>query len=216
MIEQLLTMSLFSLSMIRPTTTPLPQKMEGHVLAQRAFSLADRYAVPSVNEIFKYNILLTLHYMDGTITKKDYEDDTITKPSSYTFTLQPKQTFAFHNDVLSQYKQTLVKTTKANFGADQGFKSDGYLVGDGVCHLASLINWTAKDAGLTVYAPTNHNFATIPDVPKEYGVAIYDQHTQPMASGQQNLYITNNQDTPITFNFVYDGKEVRVQISKQS
>jgi len=26
-------------------------------------------------------------------------------------------------------------------------KSDGYLVGDGVCHLASILYWVAKDAG---------------------------------------------------------------------
>jgi hypothetical protein len=154
--------------------------------------------------------------MDGTVTNNNVAWNNVTKPFSYTFSLNPKQTFAFHDDVLPQYKETLVKTTTADFSSDQGFKSDGYLVGDGVCHLASLINWTAKDAGLSVYAPTNHNFAVIPDVPKEYGVAIYDQHNQPSASAEQNLYITNNQDKPVRFTFVYDGKKVNVQISEAS
>lgn len=219
MVKQLLAMSLFSVSAFNPFAAPQAQpqnKAETHVLAKHEFSLEDRYAVPSVNDVFKDNILLTLHYMNDTIDSKKVSWNTVEKPFSYTFKLAPKQTFAFHDDVLPQYKETLVKTTKADFSSDQGFKSDGYLVGDGVCHLASLIDWTAKDAGLTVYAPTNHNFAVIPDVPREYGVAIYDQHNQPGASAEQNLYITNNQDKPINFTFAYDGKKVNVQISEAS
>lgn len=57
--------------------------------------------------------------------------------------------------------------------ATEGLISDGYLTGDCVCHLASLIYWAARDAGLTALAPTNHDFTTIPEVPKEYGVSIY-------------------------------------------
>ncbi|HKC05172.1 MAG TPA: VanW family protein, partial [Patescibacteria group bacterium] len=82
-------------------------------------------------------------------------------------------------------------------------------VGDGVCHLASLISWAAKDAGLDVYVPARHDFAKINDVPKEYGVSI--NSNKPYG----NLYITNNFDKPVTFNFNYDGTNLTVSVSKE-
>jgi vancomycin resistance protein YoaR len=92
--------------------------------------------------------------------------------------------------------------------SDEGFKYDGDVTGDGVCHFASLIYWTAKDAGLTAYAPSNHNFAKINDVPREYGVAIM----APSPLG--NLYIIDNQDKPVTFVFDYDGTNLSVSATE--
>lgn len=177
-------------------------------LASRSFSMEDRYDVPSVNTVFKDNILLGLHYMGGDITAKNQISwDNIDKPYVYKFTLQPGEEFAFHDAILPKYTK-VVKTTNTHYDSDEGFKSDGFLVGDGVCHFASLIYWAAKDANLESYAPSNHNFAKINDVPKEYGVAI----ESPMPMG--NLYITNNKDKAVTFEFNYDGTNLTVNITE--
>ena len=185
------------------------------VLASRSFSLEDRYNVPSVNTVFKDNILLTLNYMDGKITSKnDISWEKVEESFHSEFTLKPGQGFAFHDQILPKYNKNVVKTTNSHFNYEDGFKSDGYLTGDGVCHLASFIYWVAKDAGLDVHAPTNHNFAKINDVPKEYGVAIYDMPGAFETSALQNLYISNNKDVPVTFSFDYDGKSLTVKISE--
>ncbi len=175
-----------------------------HTLAAESISLENRYANEFVNDVFKDNILLTLHYWSGKVTKKDEINwDEIRKPVDFSFVLQPNETFAFHDDVLSKYKNTVVKTTNARFNFDDGFKSDGYLMGDGVCHLASLVYWVSKNAGLDAYAPTNHNFAIIPEIVKEFGVAIYKMPGQETANAMQNLYVTNNKDKAIIFKVSY-------------
>jgi len=152
-----------------------------------------------------------LAYMDGLVkSKPDISWDRVESPSRYKFTLDPGQEFAFHEKTLPDYTENVVQTTNAHFNWNEGFKYDGDLTGDGVCHLASLIYWTAKDAGLSAYAPSNHNFAKIPDVPKEYGVAIMS--TSPLG----NLYITDNLDKPITFIFNYDGSNLSVSITEEN
>lgn len=183
------------------------------VVAQREMSLDDRYANQFVNGVFKDNILLNLAYMRGEVSSpKDIKWDEITKPFTYEFKLYPLNTFAFHSDIKDQYRPGLTKTTNAHFNSTEGFKTDGYLFGDGVCHLASLINWAAKDAGLSVDAPTNHNFANIPDIPREYGVSIYNNPYSKGANTQQNLYITNNKAKPIAFRFEYQDNKVKVSV----
>ncbi|MCR4306177.1 MAG: VanW family protein, partial [Candidatus Daviesbacteria bacterium] len=165
------------------------------------------------NDVFKKNILLNLAYLEGRVTKaSDIKWEKIEKPFKYEFKLEPNKTFAFHSDVKDIYKDSLIKTTNAHFNAEQGFKTDGYLFGDGVCHLASLINWAAKDAGLSVEAPTNHNFANIPDVPREHGVSIYSNPTSKGSSTVQNLYITNNKSKTISFKFEYQDNKVKVSV----
>lgn len=183
------------------------------VRAERTFSLTDRYPVQSVSDVFRDNILLTLAYMGGRVpdgSKVDWA--AVEKPQTYSFTLKPGEVFAFHKDVLPQFEGKVTQTMQAHFNWDDGFKSDGWLTGDGVCHLASLMYWVARDAGLTTLAPTNHDFATIPEVPKEYGVAIYLNPTTPSANAQQNLYITNTFDKPVQFAFTYDGKALTVKV----
>lgn len=130
------------------------------------------------------------------------------------FNLYPGQSFALHDDILPEYKKSVVKTTNAHFNAAEGFLTDGYLYGDGVCHLASIIYWAALDGGLQTTAPINHDFATIADVPKEYGVSIY---SNPKANGshtRQNLYITNNRLKPVTFVFEYKDELLKVSVAE--
>lgn len=182
-----------------------------YLLAHREMSLDNRYENKSVNDVFKNNILLNLAYLNGRVTKaSDIKWDEIAKSFQYEFKLDPNKTFAFHEDVKATYQETLAKTTNAHFNAAEGFKTDGYLFGDGVCHLASLINWVAKDAGLSVEAPTNHDFANIPDIPKEFGVSIYSNPYSKGSNTQQNLYITNNKAKPIAFKFEYKDNKVHV------
>ena len=184
-------------------------------LASQTISLEKRYEDRFVNDVFKDNILLNLSYLGGKVTKKeDINWENINKPYSYSFTLLPGKTFAFHEDVLPQYKDTLVKTTNAHFNYDDGFKFSGLLVGDGVCHFASLIYWAAKEAGLEAYAPTNHNFAVIPEIDREYGVSIYKMPGQINANAMQNLYVTNNKSKPIAFEFDYKDGELKLSISE--
>jgi len=182
-------------------------------LASEGISLEKRYENKYVNDVFKDNILLNVSYLSGKVTKKeDINWKNIDKPFSYKFTLLPGKTFAFHADVLPKYKNTLVKTTNAHFNFDDGFKSDGYLMGDGVCHLASLIYWVAKSAGLDAYAPTNHNFAQIPEISKEYGVSIYKMPGSYSANAMQNLYVTNNKENSVIFEFDYKDNELKLSI----
>lgn len=183
------------------------------VLATHSFSLENRYGNGFVNDVFRDNILLTLAYMGGSVKAKgDISWDKVVSPTRYEFILLPGQEFAFHDQILPEYKGNVVKTTNAHFNYQDGFKSDSYLTGDGVCHLASFIYWAAKDAGLTAVAPSNHNFANIPEVPKEYGVAIYDLPGAFETSALQNLYITNNLDKPVKFEFNYDGKSLTIDV----
>lgn len=204
------TLAIIPLSIISMFGVPFPGQ---HVMAQKEMSLDNRYGNQLVNDVFKNNILLNIAYMSGKVSSpKDIKWDEITKPFLYEFTLEPNKTFAFHEAVKDQYKDSLVKTTNAHFNGAEGFKTDGYLFGDGVCHLASLINWVAKEAGLIVEAPTNHNFANIPDVPKEYRVSIYSNPNSYSSSRLQNLYITNNKSKPVTFKFEYRDSKVKVSV----
>lgn len=183
------------------------------LIAQKEMSLDNRQSDGFVNDVFKKNILLNLAYLNGKVIKaSDIKWDEVEKPFQYEFKLEPNKTFAFHSDVKAQYQDLLVKTTNAHFNAAEGFKTDGYLFGDGVCHLASLINWVAKEAGLSVEAPTDHDFAEIPDVPKEFGVSIYSNPFARGSNTQQNLYITNNKPKPIAFRFEYQDNKLKVSV----
>ncbi|MDO8486792.1 MAG: VanW family protein [Candidatus Curtissbacteria bacterium] len=198
-------------------TSPIPPLQKSEVLAEHQFSLENRYNNPYVNGVFKDNILLNVAYLAGEITSPgqiNWSD--IGKPFEYKFTLEPGKTFAYHDDVLTKYEGKVTKTTGAHFNAQEGFKSDGYLVGDGVCHLASLIYWAAKDAGLDAEALVNHNFAKINEVPKEFGVSIYSLPGAKEANAQQNLYITNNRQKPVKFVFDYKNNNLKVSVVEES
>jgi hypothetical protein len=185
-------------------------------LASKTISLEKRYPVQSVSDVFRDNILLTLAYMAGKQDRTKPVDWTeVEKPFTYEFALKPGEVFAFHDTAyLPAYAQNVAKTTSAHYNGTEGFKSDGYLMGDGVCHLASLFYWAAKDAGIETMAPVNHDFAAIPEIDKQYGVAIYADPTNAAVSMQQNLYIKNNKDIPLTFRTVYNGKDLTVEVLK--
>lgn len=182
-------------------------------LSSRSMSLETRQYDRWVNNVFKDNILLTTSYLAGKTQKGQKVNwNEVTKPQTYEFTLEPGKTFAFHDHVAAEYEASLTKTTNAHFNAEEGFKSDGYLMGDGVCHLASLFYWAAKDAGLTTNKPVAHDFAVIPEIPREYGVSIYATPENKAVGAVQNLYITNNKTEPITFSIAYDGKDLTVSV----
>ena len=173
-----------------------------HILAEKEYSLTDRYSNQFVNDVFADNILLTLSYMNGQTKQGEKVDwNKIHQPNEYEFLLQPGKTFAFHDQVEDQYKGALALTTNAHFNSTEGFKSDGWLVGDGVCHLASFMNVVAQQAGLRVDAPTRHDFAKIPDVSREFGTAIYYMPGEKGVSSRQNLYVTNTTSKTIAFVF---------------
>lgn len=190
--------------------------MDMNLLSEQRMSLEQRYSDKFVNDVFKDNILLNIAYLSGKVTKKeDINWDNIKKSFEYEFTLMPDKTFAYHEDVLERYKESLVKTTNAHFNFDDGFKSDGYLMGDGVCHLASLMYWSAKTAGLDAFAPTSHDFAVIPQIDKEFGVSIYKTPGDYNGNAMQNLYIKNNKENPVVFKFIYENGELKLSIYEE-
>ncbi len=199
---------LFALGMFTAVSMSQPPS----VLGSQAFSLEKRYANTFVNDVFKDNILLTLAYMRGMTITNNPNWNIVEQPFTYSFTLKPGEVFAFHEDILPEFAGKIVKTTNAHFGASEGFKSDGYLVADGVCHLASLIHEAAFKAGLQVVSPTNHDFAVIPEIPREFGTAIYFMPGQTNNNALQNLYVKNNKDKPIDIVFDYHNNELTVNV----
>mgnify|MGYP001591175047 FL=1 len=182
-------------------------------LASREFSLAKRYADSFVNDVFKDNILLTIKYLTGEeIDPKKINFEDVRKPFDQKLILKPGEAFAFHDDVLPEYDGKVARTVNGHFNAQEGFRFSGLLFGDGVCHLASLLYWVAKDAGLETVAQVRHDFANIPEVPKEYGVSIFAYPGKQYSDQMQNLYITNNKEQEIVFEFVYNGENLKISV----
>ena len=185
------------------------QPSMGQLIRSESMSLDDRYPIPSVNKVFKDNILLTLAYMSGAVKNASQVNwEAVRKPSQYVMTLQPGEVFAFTDSVLPEFAGKHIVTTNAQFVAGQGFEYDGDLYGDGVCHFATLINWAARDASLHVVAPTRHDFAKIPDIDPKYGTAIY------AGDAQQNLYVENNFDKPVKLVFTNSNDTLTVSVYK--
>lgn len=182
-------------------------------LASHEISLDNRHKDPSVNKVFKDNILLTLAYLDNTVQKdRPIDWSFVEKPSVIVFRLNPGEAFAFHDEVFDTFKDSVVKTTGAHFSSADGFKTDGFLYGDGVCHLASLMHWVAKEAGLEVKAYVDHSFAAINEIPDEFGTSVYFQPGEIKSSARQNLYIKNTLEQPVMFYFEHDGVRLRLSI----
>lgn len=183
------------------------------LLASHQISLDNRYQDKWVNGIFKDNILLNLAYLRGIKSINNQPDWNKTSQNfDYEFTIDPGQSFAFHDNIFPQYQGKVKMTTNSHFSLSEGYKFSGLLYGDGVCHLASLINWTAQDAGLQVLRPTSHDFADIPQIPKKYGTAIYFQPGSETSNQLQNLYITNEFNTPVKFKFNYQNGELKTEV----
>lgn len=204
------------LALFIPTFAFAQTPPSGRLLATHEISMNNRYPVNSVSEIFKDNILLTMFYTahgKTAVTRKP-NWNVVEQQFNYSFTLNPSEVFAFHDTALPEFKNKITVTTNSHFNSKEGFKSDGSLFGDGVCHLASLIYWVAKDAGLETEAPVDHDFAKITGISKEYGVSIYYHPNFPSSSSRQNLYITNNRQKPIAFNFAYQNNTLTFSISE--
>jgi hypothetical protein len=186
------------------------------VLSEHVMPLTDRYPQKFVSDVFADNILLTLSYMSQEVvdpTKVNW--DSVRKPQVHKIVLKPGEVFAFHDAELPEFASKTVLTTHAHFSGEEGFRSSGYLYGDGVCHLASLFNWAARDAGLKVVAPVNHDFARIADIPREYGTAIYYDPNAKAASEEQNLYIQNTKDKTVTFVITSQKDKVDVAVEEE-
>ncbi len=202
-----------------PTTASAQLKTEASqaqtILGSRSMSLNMRYGYDVPENVYKDNILLNLAYLSGTVkSKNDINWDVLKQPSSTKFTLKPGERFAYHDLIDPQYQDNVVVTAHTNFGAGDGYKFEGGLYGMGVCHLASLIHWAALDAGLESIAPSNHDFYAIPEIPKQYGVAIYASPDAVSSSVRQNLYIKNTLDSEITIKFDFDGVNLIVSVIK--
>lgn len=190
-------------------TKSLAIKSNSRIIAEKTYSLSDRYNNTFVNDVFSDNILLTLAYLRGQVKSgQDVNWNKVRGNFSYSFILKPGDTFAFHDAVLPQYKGEVALTTNLRFNSNEGFKDDGWLVGDGVCHLASFMNVVAKKANLLVNAPVRHDFAKIADVSRDDGVAIF------YGSELQNLYITNKFSTPVMFVFTHSNKSLDIKVVK--
>jgi len=200
--EQLLALatiiSALALPISRPNhslVSPIPEYLrvlgeKEEILAERTFDLTTRSEDTYTNEVFVYNIFLALEYLG--------EEE---------FTLTPGEVFAFHNNVLPEFAEPKI-TMNSEFFVEEGYKSIGGLGGNGVCHLASLMNWVASESRLAVIAPNSHSFAPVPGVPKEYGTSIRSQ------SQNQNLYIRNNLNYPVKFVFTIEESLMTLRVIK--
>jgi hypothetical protein len=195
----------FSFSIPTPDLTmiwPIPRE---EVLAEHVLDLNERLPDSEFgNEVFKYNILLALKYIEG---NPDLDEPFITEVE-----LKPGEVFAFQENLLPEFEDKTVKTGWTKYIAQEGYKSLAGLYGNGVCHLASLINWTATDAGLKVTALANHNFWPVPGVPKEYGTSIRYLAGGGWKTENQNLYIENSFDQPVKLVFNSSADEVELKV----
>lgn len=165
------------------------------VLAEESLDLNTRSEGEFANEVFKFNILHALGFIGEE------------------FALEPNEVFAFHENISPEFEEARIKTSGTKYIAQEGYQAVGGLYGNGVCHLASLMNWVAQDAGLGVVAPAKHDFAPIPGVPREFGTSI--RYLPSGGNSQnQNLYIKNNLDHPVIFSFETSEKEVFLRILK--
>ena len=179
------------------------------VLAKKELDLTKRLPTEYGAGVFSDNILLSLHYLKGDISQirqmGQINWDEARKPFTVEFILKPNEVFAFHDNVLKDFQNPKV-TMHSKFFMDEGYLALNGLGGNGVCHLASLINWVAQEAGLKVIVKVNHDFYPVPGVPRQYGTAI-------MSTDQnQNLYIKNDLHKPAKLIFTTDQKKVALEI----
>lgn len=220
-------------SNFQPTTnTPSAFLVEQkQVLAQHELDLTTRLLASPTggpdeygSQVFADNILLTLHYLKRDTDYLKINPDKqasgnidwekIRESFEASLTLEPGEVFAYHDTILPEFNGLPLKTTNAHYNLREGFKPLAGLPGNGVCHLASLINWVAQDAGLEVVAKVNHNFYPVPGVPKENGTSIRWGPNGEFNSRNQNLYIRNNFEVPVTFSFEAKKDSVLLSIIK--
>lgn len=184
------------------------------ILASETMDLSYRYPVESVSKGFKENILVNLYHFSkinsgvderGTETNNSQVD----VPSNFAITLNPGEVFAFHDKISSEFSKDKVITPNSGYGANDGYILISGLYGNGVCHLATLMNYVAQKAGVEVVALTRHDFAAIPGFDREYGTSI----SYGNCPERQNLYIKNNKEYPLDLGFTLAGDNLIFTIS---
>lgn len=194
-------------------------------LAVHEMDLSKRLDNEAGSRIFADNILLALHYQKGDInelktgskitSEANINWDKVRSPFEYSFTLKTGEVFAFHNKALAEYGNPKY-TMNSRFFGEEGYKFLNGLGGNGVCHLASLMNWVARDANLEVTAKVNHDFWPVPGISREYGTAIFYSDVDNFTAQNQNLYIKNNFDYPVEFKFNVEENKVKLAVKKLS
>lgn len=187
--QKLITIVTLVVALLEPVQMP-----EREILAAETIDLNTRAVGESVNQVFKDNILLAVDKFGKS------------------FVLEPGEVFAFHEQVLPEFKDQPLKTGFSRYEASEGYQTTLGLPGNGVCHLATLMNWAASEAGLEVVALVNHNFAPIPGVPREYGTSIRYLPDGSRNSANQNLYIKNTFDQPVEFVFAVATNKLDLKI----
>lgn len=184
------------------------------VLSTGRMDLSYRYPVENTSKVFTENILINLYYLsrlgrgeNGQVIEGFKPQENVT--ASFSLTLQPGEVFAFHDKVLDQYKESKIIAPEGGYRAKDGYILLGGLYGNGVCHLATLMNYVAQHSGVEVTALTRHDFAAIPGFDREYGTSISTGN----APERQNLYIKNDKEMPLELRFDLQGNELVFTIS---
>ena len=129
--EQILGIIALILTVVAPLTqvvgpllSPTVEVRE-EVLAEHFMDLNTRAAGEHVNEVFKFNILLAVEKF------------------GHSFILEPGEGFAFHENMALEFTDLPMKTGFTRYTAKEGYQTVLGLPGNGVCHLATLMNWVA-------------------------------------------------------------------------
>lgn len=174
--------------------------LKWETVASQSIDLSYRYPEQGISEGFKENILIAVDYLN--------------KINDGVIILNPNEVFSFHKNILPEYANYKIVTQESGFIVKDGYKTVAGLGGNGVCHLASLMNWAAQEAGLEVRSDVNHDFAAIPGIDPKYGTSIKYIPSGGLNSQRQNLYIKNNKDYQVWFLFELEGENLRFSILK--
>jgi vancomycin resistance protein YoaR len=137
----------------------------------------------------------------------------VREPFEFSLTLEPGELFAFHDELSPEFNGLKTKTGWTQFSVVEGYKVLDGLSGNGVCHLATLINWVSTEAGLAVTAKVNHDFYPVPGIDRKYGTSIvYLPGAE--TTRRQNLYVVNTYDKTVTYNFKASAWQVTLEIVK--
>lgn len=179
----------------QPLLSPVSEIRE-MILAEQSLDLKTRHRETQINEAFAFNILHALEFFPSPLI------------------LRPNEVFVFHEMVLPEFEGDSLVSSQTRYLAKEGYQTVLGLPGNGVCHLASLMNWVASEAGLEVKAEVNHRFAPIPGVPEEHGTSIRYTPDGRLNSQKQNLYLKNNFDYPVEFIFETKGEALIFKINR--
>lgn len=161
---------------------------ERQLLTTRMMSLGNRHLSSEINAIWAKNILLAVSRISPLDAGRLKEDPTFLG----SIQMVPDAEFSF------------VKEAGPTLTEKDGFLSDGILPGNGVCHLASLINWALEDAsisGIEINNVVPHS-APIPGIPNNRAVSILS------ADPKQDLVIKNKGKVTLELVFRYVGANI--------